>query len=164
MNQDEQQIIRVLARTTYLGLFINVMAPIGLFVVAMTLTGGITGEGGLGLDDRPMVRFLFFVFLGMSVIDFIVCLIIRKSLPARLISASGGSPSERFAGAARNIALVIFIFNALYSVYGLVLVALGAQIEVMMLFVAFSLIGYQFLRPRRAFLERLMDITAGDKS
>jgi hypothetical protein len=49
-----------------------------------------------------------------------------------------------------RINIVITALCAAISIYGLILVVLGEKIELLLLFIALSLVGYQFfrLRPR----------------
>jgi len=43
----------------------------------------------------------------------------------------------------------------------LVLILMGGDLEVMMLFTALSLVAYQLFRPRQKYLERLRDLMTG---
>ena len=54
MNTNDAYIIKVLAKTTYLGLFMNVVMPIAIFIIVMLITNqGILTEGSIDFAGRP---------------------------------------------------------------------------------------------------------------
>jgi hypothetical protein len=150
--------MRVLTKTTYLGLFINVMAPVGLLLLTAFLKGeNIQSNGSININVAPVVSILFFVMLFITAIDYFVAYYIRKKMPVGCLKTGNKPLAEQFEKSAFNIAVILYVLNASITVYGLVLAGLGAGMEAMMLFVALTLIGYQLFRPRQSFLERLWD-------
>jgi hypothetical protein len=158
MNENGALIGRVLTKATYIGLVMNVLFPVIVLVVAvLVFSAEITNTGGLHLQNKPTVEMLFYVFIAVTVLDFAVAYFIRNHIPAVLIDSSAGSVNERFERSALKISLIIFTLNMSFVLYGIVLMLLGASIEVLMLFAALSMIGYQFLRPRRDYLEMMLN-------
>ncbi len=146
-----------MAKVTYMGLVMNVLAPIGMFVgVMLLLDKEIQSGDGFSFQGNGDVQILFYALLTIAAIDGIATYIIRKKMPAALLQVRGESTFERFEKAAIRFSLVIFAINLSYTFYGLILVLLGAEVEIMMLFMALSLIGYQLFRPRQKYLSRLM--------
>lgn len=157
MNENGALIARVLTKATYIGLVMNVLFPVIVLVMAvLVFSAEITNTGGLHLQNKPTVEMLFYVFAAVTVLDFAVAYFIRNRMPAMLIDSSAGSVDERFERSALKISLIIFTLNMSYVLYGIVLMLLGASIEVLMLFAALSMIGFQLLRPRRDYLETML--------
>jgi len=153
----EVNFTKTLFRITYLGLFMNVLMPIGMFIAAAFLMDkNLQSGAGLDLPKDGNLQIFFYGFLTISAVDVAVTYFIRKKYAEKFLRAEGRSLDERFGRAALHVSVIIFSFNLSYSIYGLVLLFLGADIEMMMLFVAFSLITYQLFRPRPKYLERLI--------
>jgi hypothetical protein len=152
---------KVLTKITYLGLFMNLAAPVALIVAAMLL---MEEGGGLSsaLGDKSTIGMLFFIFLALSLADGIVTYMLRRTLPGRLIVAAGHSLDEQFEKAAVRISVIIFSLNLSHCIYGVVLAVLGAQSRVVMLFAALSLISYELFRPRESYLERILTCLRGE--
>lgn len=158
----EVNLTKTLFRITYLGLFMNVLMPIGIFIAAAFLREeNLQNGAGLDIPRDGTLQIFFYAFLAVSVVDAAITYFIRKKYPEKFLRVEGGSLDERFGRAALRISVIIFSFNLSYSIYGLVLLILGSEIEVMMLFMAFSLITYQVFRPRQKYLERLIFIISG---
>jgi len=157
MSEHDALIGRVLTKVTYIGLFMNVMVP-GAILAAIILlfNSEISDAGGLHLSGKPTVEILFYVFAIVTVLDFAAAYFIRNRMPAAMLDSSGDSLEERFERSAIKISLIVFSLNMSYVLYGIVMVMLGANVEVLMLFSVLSMIGYQLLRPRRSYLEELL--------
>jgi hypothetical protein len=157
LNHTDVKFIKVMAKVTYMGLVMNVLVPIGMFVTVMLLLDKEIQTGdGFSFQGNGDVQILFYALLTIAAIDGIATHIIRKKMPAALLQVQGETAFERFEKAAVRFSLVIFVINLSYTFYGLILVFLGAEVEIMMLFMALSLIGYQLFRPRQKYLSRLM--------
>lgn len=150
----------VLTKTTFAGLVANVIVPTTLLVVMALVRGDLTGSEGVPWSESAAggeQRLLFFVLLAVAVIDLGVAGFLRHRTPKSMLGFAGMPPAERFEKVATNLSWTIFSVNLSCTIYGLVLVLLGLRIEVMMLFAALTLIGYQLFRPRQKSLEALWD-------
>lgn len=146
---------RVMIKVTYIGLLLNVIIPIGIFGGAVfILDKNLNTASGMNLPADSPVQIIFYGLLMVSIIDVAVTLLLRRKLPEGILRTSGANPYERFERAAVKFSIIIFSFNLSYAIYGLVLILMGAELQVLMLFMAFSLITYQVFRPRQKFLER----------
>ncbi|MCP4570639.1 MAG: hypothetical protein GY841_23900 [FCB group bacterium] len=158
MIMDEGVMIRVLARTTFLGLAMNILAPIIYIVLAVFLSGESAAlGGGLKLPNQGYLQTLFYVFLAIAVVGLLATWYLKRNLPWGVITAGGRTTEERFESGAQKIAIIIFAINDIYAVMGVVLMLMGAGFEVMMIFVALNFVGYQLFRPRRTFLENVWE-------
>ncbi len=146
---------KVMIKVTYIGLLMNVIAPISIFAAVVFLLGKNLDSGtGMNLSGDSTVQIMFYALLVITAFGIIVTFLIRKNLPEKALRARGANAFERFENAAVKFSIIIFAFNLSYAIYGLVLILIGAELQVMMLFMAFSLITYQIFRPRQKFLER----------
>jgi hypothetical protein len=148
----------VLTRTTFIGLVANVIVPTTLLVVMAFARGNLTEPGGIPWTESAEggeQRMLFFILLAVAALDLAVAGFLRYRTPRSMLGLPGMPLPERFEKVAMNISWMIYSINLSCTIYGLVLVILGLRIEVMMLFAALTLIGYQLFRPRQKFLEEL---------
>lgn len=157
MNEHDGLIARVLTKVTYIGLFMNVLFPVTVLAVIILAFGREVSEsGGLHLQGKPTVEILFYIFIVVTVLDFAVAYFIRNRMPGIVLDMSSHSVEERFEHSAVKISLIVFSLNTSYVMYGFVLLLLGANVEVPMLFAALCMIGFQLLRPRQNYMETLM--------
>ena len=134
----------------------NVIIPVTILVVAALLNRNALSEaGGIHWEDHPGVKSLFLIFLALSAADFVAAVIIRRRLPSGIVGGGGKTPLERFENSVVRLSIVMYSLNVSHAFYGLALYILGADIEVLILFVALSMIGYQLLRPRSGYLDQL---------
>lgn len=164
MNTNDAYIIKVLAKTTYLGLFMNVVMPIAIFIIVMLITNqGILTEGSIDFAGRPNLQIVFYVLLLASAIDYALVYFLRRRLPAGILIGEGTGTEERFEKSALKISMLVYVINLSHLFFGILLVLLGAAVEIMMLFVALTLIGYQLFRPRKKFLEGMFQKLSNTK-
>jgi hypothetical protein len=146
------------------GLVANVIVPTTLLVVIALWRGGITRSEGTSLIEQSENRMFFYILLAMGVVDLALAAFIRRWAPRSVIGRIELPPAEQFEKSAMSLSWAIFSLNLSCTFYGLVLVVIGMKIEVMMLFVAMTLIGYQLFRPRQKSLEALRDRLAAARS
>jgi len=161
MSENTPIIRRVLAKVTYIGLAMNVMLPATVLVAAVLLFDrDLSNAGGLNLAGKQNVQLSFYIFIAVTVLVFAAAYFIRERMPNFAIVRRPSEPIERFDRSAVRMGLIIFSCNSSFTLFGFILMALGAAIEVMMLFAALSMIGYQMLRPRQGYLEKLFARTS----
>jgi hypothetical protein len=145
---------RALMRATNLGMLMNLGAPALLFVLAVVFLSGTAPRNAM---EPGMFNLLLVILVIVSAADLAVALFLKRRL------LSGGNifrktaSSEETATEIRFLqaATVIYGINLSPTIYGFVLIFLGASIENFLLFVAFTLIGFQLARPRRRDVDRL---------
>lgn len=142
--QSDDQRFQVLAKLSLIALYI--LLAYDLIIIALgyflSLSNNLNGSGD------PLI--LDIVFL-IAVADLIGTYIIKKYMLNRAhLAREGNSDEIKAYRMLLNITLVIVLMCSAISTYGLILVILGEKFEMLVLFVAISLIGYQFfrLRPR----------------
>lgn len=145
----------VLTRVTFIGLVMNVLVPTTLLIVMALIRGEVTGSTGISWQEQSSNQMFFYILLAVAVIDLTMAGFIRRRPPQSIIGSSGLPLAEQFEKSVLGLSWMIFSLNLSCTFYGLILVVLGLKIEVMMLFVALTLIGYQVFRPRQKFVEAL---------
>jgi hypothetical protein len=165
LSDSDVNITKTLTKVTYLGLLWNVLFPVAFVGVAIYIRQGKEiDEATGGLSIAPHLKILFYILLAVSAGEFAYAYYLRRKLPTYIFrlkrqqhTITALSLEEHFDRVAKSVTSIIVFFVSGPCFYGLVLLLMGAQIEVMVLFVALSLIGYQLFRPREAFLERVLE-------
>jgi hypothetical protein len=152
---------QALGRTMNLGMLMNVGIPAVLFVLAVVFLSLGVWKAALQASSFNLV---FVILIAVSVGDIGVALFLKRRLlsPQNIFkeasSATEITTDVRFVQAA----VVIYAINLSPTVYGFVLIFLGGKIENFLLFVAFTLIGFQLARPRPADVEKLNQYRLGN--
>ncbi len=132
------------------------LSSISLYIVigcdiAVLITGYLIAQsGGIMQARNNLIRNILFI---VAVSELAVMQIVKRSMLSKI-----KPPAEGRAFDHRQLMPVTIVITAIcsaISVHGLVAVILGSELEVLLLFVAISLIGYQFFRIRMRDLEKL---------
>lgn len=148
-------------RATSLGMLMNLGAPVLLFVLALVFLSQSAARTSRELHTFNLV---FMILIAISVAELGASLFLKRRLLSpdnifkRTSSPDKTGPEIRFLQAS----IVIYGINLSPSIYGFVLIFLGARIENFLLFVVFTLIGFQLARPRRRDVERLSQYCRGN--
>ena len=135
---------------------ISKLSSISLYIVlgcdiAILITGYLIAQsGGIIPARNNMIRNILFI---VAISELAVMQIVKRSMLSKI-----RPPTEGLALDQRQlmpVSIVIAAICSAISVYGLVAVILGSELEVLLLFIAISLIGYQLFRIRPRDLERL---------
>ncbi len=141
-SEDERN--QVLARLSLISLYILMALDAVMILVGYFLARNNTASVG-----NPMVRNIIFA---VAVADMAATFILRN-LMLKQVRKSEMDPQADGKDLYKkllNISIVVAAMCSAISTYGLILVALGEKFEILILFVAVSLVGYQLfrLRPR----------------
>ncbi len=144
--QSDEQKYQILAKLSLIALYIllayDVAALAAGYLLAQTSSTTIAGN--------TIVRDAVFA---VAVADLVAIYLVKKSMLKKIAKSQSNANVPNAIEEYKkllNITLVIALMCAAISTYGLILVFLGEKLEVLLLFVAGSLLGYQFfrLRPR----------------
>jgi len=164
LNKYDADILRAMTRSIYLGLVMNLIAPVVLLGAAMFFLGDGSSFGeGIAFGPEKDTEIMFYALLGVSVMDFAIVFGFRRLMPDFLFDLRPDSFSGRFDATVWKMSLLIYGFNLSYSVWGFVMIALGASIDTAVPFLAMTMIGYQLFRPRKKFLLRVIERIEKDK-
>jgi hypothetical protein len=143
----EEEHYRIMLKLSLIALYILSAYNLILIVVGYFVTQYQTVETG---SAGAMIRNAFYL---LAVGELIATYFVKKSM-LRQVKTRNDQDAESHPVAPYadllKITVVIAVLCSAISTYGLILVALGERLEMLLLFVALSLIGYQFfrLRPR----------------
>lgn len=132
------------------------LSSISLYIVigcdiAVLITGYLIAQSGGIMQARSnLIRNVLFI---VAVSELAVMQIVKRSMLSKIKPPAEGQPFDY--RQLMPVTIVVAVICSAISVYGLVAVILGSELEVLLLFVAISLIGYQFFRIRMKDLERL---------
>jgi hypothetical protein len=102
-------------------------------------------------EAASSITFVRNVIFFIAVADFIAIFILKKKLLKNVIQSSNVNPPPNVGAQYSELLRITIIITAMCAalpIYGLVLVILGEKVEILLLFVAMSLVGYQFFRLR----------------
>jgi hypothetical protein len=146
-SQDDEQHYQVLARLSLLALYILMGADIVIVLAGYFIDKGVNRSI---VAEPVMIRNVLFL---IAICELAAMHFIKRSMLAKVATRGSAAPAagkEVPYAILVNITLVMTAMCSAISIYGLVALMLGSRFEVLMLFVAISLIGYQLfrLRPR----------------
>jgi hypothetical protein len=146
--QRDQLLARLSLISLYILLAYNfVMIVIGYFLSQSHMLSDI---------GNPLVRKVFFAVV---VAEMIAIYLVRTLMLKRVFRSHAHNDSideKVLYKDLLNITIIVAAMCSAISTYGLILVVLGEKIEILVLFAAISLIGYQFFRLRpKDFEEKL---------
>jgi hypothetical protein len=141
--QDDYQI---LAKLSSISLYILLGIDMAILVIGYL----IAQSGGIALARGNLLRNVLFV---VAVSELAAMEIVKRSMLSKIAPPAEGQQFDY--RQLMTVTIVIAAMCSAISIYGLVAIILGSEIEVLLLFVAISLIGYQLFRIRPRDLERL---------
>jgi hypothetical protein len=140
----EEEKLHLLARLSLIALYI--LLAYDLVIVAFGYF--IAQSHGQMSQGNVIVRDIIFL---VAIIDMASTFMVKKFMLGKKFrqQARITIPNEKeIYKTLLNITLMIVFMCAAISTYGLILVILGEKFEILILFVAISLLGYQFFRLR----------------
>jgi len=144
--QNDSEKMHTILKLSLVALYILVGFDLVIIALGYYLVQSPSNHGG---GNTLMRNIIFFVAIAVLIATFIVKKVNLKKLD-KLIKETPNLSQKLLNKELFNINIIITSMCAGISVYGLVLIEFGEKIEILLLFVAMSLIGYQFfrLRPR----------------
>jgi len=121
------------------------------FDMAILITGYLIAQsGGIMPARNNLLRNVLFI---VAVSELAAMEIVKRSMLSKIGPLAEGQAFDY--RQLMPVTVVIAAMCSAISIYGLVAVILGSELEVLLIFVAISLIGYQLFRLRPRDLERL---------
>lgn len=149
---DKYDLARMIAGALYMGMFTNILIP------ALVLLGAYFLDER-GLIDNSVGRLanaLFYFFAVLSIVEAGVALVWRnKSLNSPMITKVGRIEEDIRNALLKRLRPVFFVIAAI-ALNGIVYFLLTARFEEGLLFVVFSFLVFQVVRPRYGSLRKLV--------
>lgn len=152
---------QALGRTMNLGMLMNLGIPAVLFVLAVVFLSVGTSKAAFQASSFSLI---FIILIAVSVGDIGVAFFLKRRLlsPQNIFKEASSATEITTEVRFLQAAMVIYAINLSPTIYGFVLIFLGGKIENFLLFVAFTLIGFQLARPRPADVEKLNQYCLGN--
>lgn len=145
-NHSPQDDYEILSKLSSISLYIVLGCDIAVLIIGYL----IAQSGGIMPARNNLIRNILFI---VAVSELAAMQIVKRSMLSKIKPLAEGQFFDY-----RQLLPVSIVLAAMCSaiaIYGLVAVLLGCEIELLLLFIAISLIGYQLFRIRARDLERL---------
>ena len=154
MNKYNIDLNAVLIKPLYIGLLINIFIPVIIVGVAYY----IEESGGLAVSANENLDLLFWVLIGIAVIDGAAAIILKQKMFFRPFIASKETFEQDFGRAFFTNSLIGNAITAAIAIYGLVFYLLGGTFNQLIFFVFISFIAFQLIRPRIRFSKKVLAV------
>jgi hypothetical protein len=151
--QSDNQRDQILLKLSLLSLYIL----LGFDALA-TIIGYMVAKSNMDMVGNKLLRNIVFL---VAVVDLAAIFLVKKTMLGNMLKIHKAIPDNINPlpyNSLLTITLVITAMCIAISTYGLVLIILGEKLEILLLFIAISLIGYQFFRLRSRDFEESHDL------
>lgn len=133
---------------------INVFFPMTLLVIAYFMS---QSSGRDIMEMTSQWNTIAWVLLAVAVVDGALAIFLRQKLfMAPLIRSEATFEEDLKAGATRA-SITCYAMTSAISIYGFVLFILSGDSRTMFLFILMSFIAFQIVKPRRGFIEKVIE-------
>jgi ABC-type polysaccharide/polyol phosphate export permease len=143
---------RIIVRTIYFGLVINILSPMVLFLACYY----IQGHGGRDNVVGDAANLLFYFFAGLAIAQAGVALWWRKKRLQWPMVRNFESFEEDIASGLIAACRPVFVVIAAITLYGFIYYFLTGRFTEMVVYIFFSFIVFQFVRPRLRLARRII--------
>jgi hypothetical protein len=143
----------IVIKPLYFGLFVNILIPTVLLLVCYYIETHGSLHNQLGLD----ANIYFWVFAAAAIIEAGIALWYRFKLLARPMIRSMSSAEADIKEQLTARLKPIFMMVSAISLWGVLFYALTGRFDNGLLFIVFSFIVFQFIRPRYGSVQKLID-------
>jgi hypothetical protein len=143
----------LIIKPLYFGLFINILIPMALLLICYYIETHDSPHNRLGFDATNY----FYVFAVLAIIQAGGALWYRAKLMARPMIRSMANAEADIKEQLFKRLRLIFMIVAAISLWGVVFYFISGRFESGLLFVVFSFIVFQFIRPRYGSVQKLID-------
>ncbi len=151
-NNDYFEINTIVAKTLYLGMFTNVLIPMGLLMLCYYISQNYVVNNQVG----EMGNVLFFVFAFLAVAQGGFSYWKKTTVIQKKMNLSENNFQSDLAKEVLRLFRPIFISIASISLYGYLYFFLSGRFRETAFFVLFSFLVFQFVRPRQGAIEKII--------
>ena len=155
MNKYNVDINAVLIRPLYMGMLINIFFPITLLIIAYFMSQS-SGQDVMQMTSKWDV--LAWVLLALALFDGIAAILIRQKQFMAPLIRSAATFEEDLKAAAFRISITCYAMTTAISIYGFVLFLISGDFRTMFMFILISFIAFQIVKPRRGFIEKVINV------
>lgn len=152
LQEDKYDLHQLIVRPLYLGMLVNVIVPAGLLLVCYYFDGRQTIQNSIG----AFAETLFYIFMGLALVEAGIALWWRnRSLERPMIKSRETFEDDLMRGLLER-SRPVFLLVAAISIYGYVYFFLTGRFKETIVFVLFSFIVFQVIRPRFGSVRKLI--------
>ncbi len=143
----------IVVKPLYFGLFINILIPTLLLLVCYYIETHGSLHNQFGLD----ANFYFYLFAAGAIVEAGIALWYRFKLLGRPMIRSLATAEADIKEQLSNRLKPIFLIVSATSLWGVLFYSLTGRFDSALLFIVFSFIVFQFIRPRYGSVEKLIN-------
>jgi hypothetical protein len=148
------EISKLTMKILYLGLLINVGGATLLFFLGLLLEQ----KGLAGSVPIEQLQTLGYVLLAVSLLELIVIFVLKRKWLISTNSMFTGARSLKKISSQIKILYITLYFVALGpAIYGFLFFMLGGSMDLFVLMICITLMGYMLIRPKMSFIEKIME-------
>lgn len=155
MNKFNVDINAVIIKPLYMGMLINIFFPMTLLIIAYLLSQS-SGQDVMEMSSKWDV--LAWVLLAVAVADGVIAIIMKHKQFMVPLIRSETTFEEDLKAAAFRISITCYAMTTAIAVYGFVLFLISGDFRTMFLFILMSFIAFQIVKPRRGFIEKVIEV------
>ena len=152
LSDDKYDLNKIIVKPLYFGLVVNVLIPMGLLFACYYFEGQQSGYNRIGESANPV----FYLFCACALAQAAVALWWRSRLMKQPMIRKQETFEHDLIANLASVSQQIFVIIAAISLWGLVYYYLTARFKETVVLVLFSFIVFQFVRPRFAFIRKLI--------
>ena len=153
LRDSEYDLTHIIVRPLYFGLFSNVLVPMGLLMVIYYLNN----RGWHPLVGDETANLLFYVFAAVALVHVGLVIAWRRKLYATPMITRQERFELDFTSEYLRRTRPLFIVIAAVSLYGFIYFFITGRFNESLLFVIFSFLVFQLVRPRYGLVQKLID-------
>lgn len=154
LTEPEYDLTRIIAKPLYFGLFSNIMAPMAVLLVIYFIHNG---QGWAPLVSESMANTLFYALAFVAVVHAGLVVWWRKKAYASPMVRRRETFEADFAAEYLRRTRPLFLAIGAVSLYGFVYYFLTGRFNESLMFVVFSFLVFQLVRPRYGLVQKLID-------
>ena len=152
LSDEKYDLNKIIVKPLYFGLVVNVLIPMGLLLICYYLESQQSGYNRIG-DSANTV---FYLFCALAIIQAGFALWWRSRLMSQPMIRKQETFQHDLIGNLTARSRQIFVVIAAISLWGILYFYLTARFKETVVLVLFSFIVFQFVRPRFAFIRKLI--------
>ena len=150
--RDRFDIIPMMARTLYFGMFTNVILPVAVLMVCYYIQNNYPQPNRAG----DMANTLFYVFGALAIAEAGAAFLLRSRLFKRPMVRRVETMESDISNELLRRCRPLFLLVASISLYGYLYFYLTGRFQEAVFMVVFSFLVFQVIRPRHGFLHKLI--------
>lgn len=152
-NEDRYDLSRMIIQPLYFGLVVNILIPAGVLLACHYIHSNYTRSNAIGDLANP----LFYVFVVLALLQAGLALWWRSRRLQRPMIKSETTMESDLTTGLLHVCRPVFVLITAISGYGYIYFFLTGRFTETVVFVFFSFVVFQVIRPRQGFARKFID-------